>query len=230
MAEPENRPVVLPFFRASVQLEVRDRALFNYAMSDDEFLTTLKRSPITFRHNLQRLLVASIVAQEHQADLVLMEGWKSNHLKPNGNPYTGSAIASVMLRLLQRRSLTAFAGTVHRRNISCCTWQEILAVQKEFPGRPIFGVSSSPCPSAKRAGRYLRLIVGEPSRMQRKLPTMTPKQQAVYDCCTPGGVGFIPEAINWGVHGISELHRFITRTTIPLEMRLAIKLRMSQPK
>ena len=215
-------PIVLPFFRASVVLREADRQVWDANVADDAFLDVVRQTPVPFRHNLRRLLVASTLAHEEGADLVFAEGWNSNRLDASAASVCGAEVFTRMLQVLQDRAYTSFSGTVHRLDASCCTWQEIRVVHEAFPDRRILGVTSSPCPSAARARRYLRIITAHAEVHSNT--SMDDRASALFSACDTPAEGFT-EAINWGVHTASECLRFFWRSDRPLEMRLAQAMR-----
>ena len=215
--------IVLPFFRASVRLQEEQAPLFEPALPHQEFLTHLRGAPLPFRHNIQRVLVACETALHEQASIALAEGWLSNRMEAEGDLCTGAEVSERMIQLLQSRGLTDFTGEIHRLDESCCTWQEVQTVHRAFPQAHVIGVSSSPNPSATRARRVLKKVRG-PSADVRSTCHLGTAQQEVFDACAVSS-GWITETINWMVHGLSEIERELLKPEVPLEMRLAMRLR-----
>lgn len=215
-------PVVLPFFRASVVLPALPNSPWDQTLDDNTFLEVVRTCPAPFKHNLQRVLVASHIAHELNADIVLAEGWHSNRIQPEDDLICGAETGARMLQLLQDRNLTKFAGNVHRLDASYCTWQEIQAVHNAFPGQRIIGVTSSPCPSATRAQRYLRIQTNTTD--VRTTCPLDGRAKALF-LATETPTGIYTETMNWMVHAASEIVRFFWRTDRPIEMRLAQAIR-----
>jgi hypothetical protein len=231
--------VVAPFCRSPTVLGRRHRRLFDWNLSDDEFLALLRSAPMAWRQNLGRVLAAALVAERTGAELVFVEGWRCHRLERRaGAPAlrTGAHLFDLMLRLFRRRGLLGRTVRARRRPSSRCTWEEVRAMTAFAAGAPVLGVAGLSCPSAARAGRYLRAAAGPGSAvwssdlaLRRLGDGLSSAQSAVWRALEPrpaeklSGVAF--ELVNWVVHSVSEIHRGLWRPSEPLEARWARRLR-----
>jgi hypothetical protein len=229
-------PVVAPFYRASVTVGPIERRLFARRLDDAAFPAAVRAAPWILRQNMRRLFAAAMLADALGARLVSVEGWRSNAIgrRRGANRFvSGSWMFAVLLRLLRRRRLVPDGMTLIRRDVSRCTWEEAhaIAAMRE-PGADLIGISDDPCPSARRAARYLRGAgdcVITPRQALARAAELSSGQRALWDALQPrpGEMLQAPilEAPNWVLHLASEALRGVGLDEPPLEARLARALR-----
>ena len=225
--------LVAPFFRASAAIGPRERALFARDLSPAAFEIALRGSGAVARQNLRRLFAAAMLAEVMGGRLAFVEGWRSNAVSRAGRrprTITGSWWFATFLTLLRRRGLVPDGPPPLRRDISRCTWEEARAVLEIAEGSPVIGVSDAPCPSAARAGRYLRggIVYTPGGALNRAVRSITSAQRNFWKAVQPGRVESLlaplVEAPNWVLHGMSEASA-VVGIHPPLEVRLARALR-----
>jgi hypothetical protein len=227
--------LIAPFFRASLTIGPSERPLFARSLPVADFHRRLQGGDEILRQNLRRLFAAARLAEATGGRLALVEGFRGNRItRRSGRErfVTGSWLLAVMLRALQRRGLVG-AGRPLRTNVSRCTAEEAEGIAALAGGNTVIGVTSLPCPSARRAHRYLaRVLPGAsvvtPAQALARTAPLSPQQAAFWDATAPRGrerwLAPVVEAPNWGVHVLSEAARALFPGP-SLERRLARALR-----
>lgn len=234
--------LLIPFFRASVRLDREDRRLFSRFLPQEEFDRSLRRTSLQFRQNVSRIFAASRLAASMGAQLVFVEGWRSNRIRRRygrgQKVVTGSWLSCIILRMLRRRGLTEYQGSPHRADLSRCTAEEaraVLLLRSRTDG-PIIGIANCPCPSARRAGRYLRLLGADHhavltpgASIARYALALDASQAALLRATEPGhretATGLLSEGASWTVHLLCRVVDLLTGECMSLEKWLADRLR-----
>lgn len=234
--------LVVSFFRSPVVLARDQRALFRRALPVFEHSDLLRETSLNLRDNVARIFVAARLASRHRAPLLFAEGWRCHVIdqtERDATRVTGSHLACLLLKMLQRRRLADPQLRVVRRDASRCTWEEVAcALETASPeGAPrVVGVAGGACPSRRRAARYLRLAGGRGVRVYecwRVLddwgPRLTPAERALVLALRPSATERVRETVfegaNWLLHWASRAEWSLRRPAIPLEVRLARCLR-----
>jgi hypothetical protein len=223
--------LVAPFYRASVVIRPAERPLFVRGLPREDFERRLRGASPVLRQNLRRLFAAALLAQATGGRLAFVEGFRSNVLEGRrGKRFVaGSRIFALFHRVLERRGLVPAGPRPLRQERSRCTAEEaqaIVALAESLPQRPrIIGVSDTPCPSAWRAGRYLRVldaaaITISPEDARRSCgAALSSAQAGFWSAVAPrpleAALAHVVEAPNWVVHALPR----------PMEIALAHALR-----
>jgi hypothetical protein len=238
--------LVVAFFHSPVVLAREQRALFERGLPASRHAEHVRRASPVARANLARIFVAARVASHHRAPLLFVEGWRAQAVQrgEKGTRHmTGSRMAHLLLRMLQRRKLADPALRVLRRDASRCTEEEVAAVQEDaaFPGASrMVGIAGRACPSRRRAARYFRLQGGHDAYVLdgwRQLgawrSTMTPEERAFAVALAQSAPerlqGALVEGASWLLHWASRAESLLRQPSIPLEVRLAHRLRRDRP-
>ncbi len=234
--------LVVSFFRSPVVLARDQRAIFRRALLASEFSDRLRRAPLNMRANVARIFVAARVASRHHAPLLFAEGWRCHaidHVGAGTHHVTGSYMACLLLKMLQRRRLADPQIRVLRRDASRCTLEEVACVQQTASPRGavrVIGVAGRACPSQRRAARYFRLHGVAGVRvydcwrvLEAWSALMTPEQRDFAAALWPSASERVRETLfegaNWLLHWASWSERYVRRPAVPLEIRLAHRLR-----
>ena len=238
--------LVVSFFRSPVVLAREQRAIFRRALPASEYSDSLRRAPLNLRANVARIFVAARLASRHHAPLLFAEGWRCHAIDRIGAGtchVTGSYMACLLLKMLQRRRLADPRIRVLRRDTSRCTLEEVAGVQETasaMGASRVIGVAGRACPSRRRAARYFRLhgavgvrvydcwrVLGAWSSL------MTPEQRDFASALWPSTPERVRETLfegaNWLLHGASRSEWHLRRPAVPLEIRLAHRLRRDHP-
>ncbi len=248
------RHLVATFCHSPTYLSVAHRALFARALPRHAFEALLATTPVAIRQNVARIFAAALVTDRLGATLVFVEGWRCHIIErrrgDQPRPVTGATLSHWLLRLLQRRGLVAATIRPIRRELSRCTLDEVHAIAGfatsvvdagavPADDLAIVGIAGFACPSATRADRYLRAATPHPAAalsvpgaLARWGFALAPAQRGLLDATRlrpSERVRFaIFEGANWALHVCSEAERWIRRPTVPLERRLAHRLRADQ--
>lgn len=238
--------LVVAFFRSPVVLDRDQRAIFRRALTASQHADRLRRASLNTRANLARIYVAARLASRHQAPLLFVEGWRVHAIDRAGTGtrhVTGSRMACLLLKMLQRRRLADPGIRVLRRDASRCTEEEVAAVREtasSMAASRVIGVAGRACPSRRRAARYFHLQGAEGVRvldcwhlLGEWSPLMTPDQRAFASALRPSTPERLRDTLfegaNWLLHWASRSERLLRRPTVPLEVRLAHRLRRDRP-
>lgn len=239
--------LVVSFFRSPVVLARDQQAIFRRALSASEYADHLRRAALNTRDNLARIFVAARLASRHRAPLLFVEGWRCHAIDRIGagpRHVTGSHMACLLLKMLQRRRLADPQLRVLRRDASRCTLEEVAAVLETasaMGASRVIGIAGRSCPSRRRAARYFRLhgavgvrvldcwrLLGAWSSL------VTPEQRGFASALWPSTPERLRETLvegaNWLLHGTSRSERLLRDPAVPLEVRLAHRLRRDRPK
>lgn len=237
--------LVVPFFHAPVILTNDQRPIFERRLATSQHADHLRRASPTTRANVARIFVAARLASELRAPLLFVEGWRSQAIHRGGartHHVTGSRMAHLLLKMLQRRGLADSALRVLRKDASRCTEEEVAAVRESassMGASRVVGVAGRACPSQRRAARYLRLQGADGAcvldcwrLLEAWSSTMTPDERAFASALTQSAPerlrGALVEGASWLLHCASRGETLLRRPAIPLEVRLAHRLRRDQ--
>jgi hypothetical protein len=126
--------LVVSFLRSPMMLARDQRAIFQRALPASELADHLRRGSLNLRDNVARIFIAARLAERHDAPLLFAEGWRCHAIarRATGTHHvTGSHMACLLLRMLQRRGLADPRIRVLRKDASRCTLQEA------SPGAPV---------------------------------------------------------------------------------------------
>jgi hypothetical protein len=232
---------VISFFRSPVVLAAEQREIFQRDLPTSWHRDRLRTASLNLRDNVARIFVAARLASRHRAPLLFAEGWRCHAIDHGGRSrhVTGSHMATLILKMLQRRRLADPRIRVLRRNASRCTAEEVesaLEVASEVGAPRVVAVAGSACPSRRRVARYLRergassAVVYECWRaLEQWAPALTWEERELVSALWPSRGERAREALsegaNWLLHWISRSERRLRRAATPLEVRLAHRLR-----
>jgi hypothetical protein len=237
---------VVAFFHSPVVLAREQRGLFERGLPASGHAEHVRRASAVARANLARIFVAARVASHHRAPLLFVEGWRAQAVErvDKGTRHmTGSRMAHLLLRMLQRRRLADPALRVLRRDASRCTEEEVAAVQEDaaFLGASrVIGIAGRACPSRRRAARYFRLqgrhdacVLDGWRQLAAWRSTMTPNERAFAAALAQSASerlqGTLVEGASWLVHFASRAETLLRQPSTALEIRLARRLRRDRP-
>ena len=238
--------LVVAFFHSPVVLAREQRALFERGLPASQHAEHVRRTSSVARANLARIFVAARVASLHRAPLLFVEGWRAQAVErgDKGTRHmTGSRMAHLLLRMLQRRRLADPALRVLRRDASRCTEEEVAAVQEHaaFLGASrVVGIAGRACPSRRRAARYFRLQEGHDAcvldgwrQLAAWRSTMTPDERAFAAALAQSAPerlqGALVEGASWLLHLVARAETLLRQPSTALEIRLAHRLRRDRP-
>ena len=235
--------LVATFCHSPTRLDLHQRALFARALPASDFDALLGTTPVSFRQNVARVFAGALVAGRTGAPLVFVEGWRCHEIacsRGMNRIVTGSTLSHLILRMLQRRDLVSGSIRPVRQNASRCTLDEVQAIVRlvppETPAITIVGIAGFACPSRLRAGRYLRRATRNATRVYSPrealdafaLP-LDPAQQHLLRATRLRASEKLRfglfEGANWTLHVVSELEAWLRAPALPLEQRLAHRLR-----
>jgi hypothetical protein len=243
----EGHPgLVVPFFHSPMVLAHDQRPIFQRRLTAAQHADHLRRASPTTRANVARIFVAARLASRHRAPLLFVEGWRTHSIArggPGPHHVTGSRMARLLLKMLQRRGLADRGLRVLRRDASRCTEEEVAAVREaasSLGASRVVSVAGRACPSRRRAARYFRLQGADGARVLdcwRLLgawrSTMTPDERAFASALAQSAPerlrGALVEGATWLLHWASLAETFLRRPAVSLEVRLAHRLRRDRP-
>jgi hypothetical protein len=234
--------LVVSFLRSPMMLARDQRAIFQRALPASELADHLRRGSLNLRDNVARIFIAARLAERHDAPLLFAEGWRCHAIarRATGTHHvTGSHMACLLLRMLQRRGLADPRIRVLRKDASRCTLQEVASVQEtasSLGGALVLGVAGRACPSRRRAARYFHLrhvmgarvhdCWGELAAWRSVMTREECELALALQPSTPERVREILfEGTNWMLHLVSRAEELLRRPPVPLEVRLAHRLR-----
>jgi len=219
--------VVLVFFRSPTGLGPEAQRLWEAETPQADWLALLSTTPIAFRDDVLRVMVAAQHALSRGCPVLIVEGWRC-HLA-NGDLVDGSTMGECLLQLLHQRGYLAEVPALWMQPQSRCTAEELhtaLQVIRKREACIETAVTGPSCPSAPRIRAYAALL-GEPLRVVNSLNESVPED--LRHACAPRWHEKVYNGLfewsNWAVYVLSNFESALfRRNKAALMDRLEVRL------